>query len=113
VQLGCLSQASDGPASSSVSELGFAHFRGLSTWLAVFRPSFTVPTLRRVLALMANAVLAPGKPTITEAPLVVSLAEQVGFARNRERCRTGCAGVQATAKCPRVALGCNVSETRV
>ncbi len=38
----------------------------LATWLAVFRPCFTAPVWNRVLVLVAGAVLAPGKRTVTQ-----------------------------------------------
>jgi hypothetical protein len=38
----------------------------LATWLAVFRPCFTAPVWNRVLVLVAGAVLAPGKRTLTQ-----------------------------------------------
>ena len=36
-------------------------------WLSVFRPCFTAPVWNRVLVLVAGAVLAPGKRTVTQA----------------------------------------------
>lgn len=56
----------------------------LSQWLAVFQPYFTVPTFQHVLVLVAGAVLAPGKRTVTQVLRVMGLAEQVGFARYHE-----------------------------
>jgi DDE superfamily endonuclease len=56
----------------------------LSRWLAVFQPYFTVPTFQHVLVLVAGAVLAPGKRTVTQVLRVMGLAEQVGFARYHE-----------------------------
>src|SRR4051794_19491806 len=46
----------------------------LATWLAVFRPCFTAPAWNRVLVLVAGAVLAPGKRTVTQALRVMGLA---------------------------------------
>ena len=40
----------------------------LTGWLAVFQPYFTAPTWQHVLVLVAGAVLAPGKRTITREP---------------------------------------------
>ena len=47
----------------------------LATWLAVFRPCFTAPVWHHVLVLMAGAVLAPGKRTVTQALRVMGLAD--------------------------------------
>jgi hypothetical protein len=56
----------------------------LVSWLAVFRSCFTAPVWRHVQVLVAGAVLAPGKRTITQALRVMGLAEQPGFSRNHE-----------------------------
>ena len=53
-------------------------------WLAVFQPCFTAPTWQHVLVLVAGAVLAPGKRTVTQVLRVMGLADQVGFARYHE-----------------------------
>ncbi len=53
-------------------------------WLAVFEPCFTAPTWQHVLVLVAGAVLAPGKRTVTQALRVMGLAEHAGFARYHE-----------------------------
>jgi hypothetical protein len=53
-------------------------------WLAVFQPCFTAPTWQHVLVLVAGAVLAPGKRTVTQVLRVMGLAEEVGFARYHE-----------------------------
>jgi DDE superfamily endonuclease len=53
-------------------------------WLAVFQPCFTAPTWQHVLVLVAGAVLAPGKRTVTQVLRVMGLAEDVGFARYHE-----------------------------
>lgn len=37
----------------------------LASWLSVFRCCFTTPVWTRVLVLVAGAVLAPGKRTVT------------------------------------------------
>jgi hypothetical protein len=39
----------------------------LVSWLAVFRPCFTVPVWNHILVLVSGAVLAPGKRTVTQA----------------------------------------------
>ena len=39
----------------------------LATWLSVFRPCFTAPVWNRILVLVAGAVLAPGRRTVTQA----------------------------------------------
>jgi len=60
----------------------------------VFQPTFTVPTLQHVLALI-DAVPAPGKRTVIKELWGMSLAtRQVGFTRYSEvlnRVRLGCA----------------------
>jgi DDE superfamily endonuclease len=57
---------------------------GLIGWLAVFQPCFTAPTWQHVLVLVAGAVLAPGKRTVTQVLRVMGLAEQISFARYHE-----------------------------
>jgi len=56
----------------------------LVTWLAIFRPCFTAPVWNHVLVLVAGAVLAPGKRTVTRALRVMGLADQPGFGRYHE-----------------------------
>jgi hypothetical protein len=56
----------------------------LATWLAVFRPCFTAPVWNHILVLVAGAVLAPGKRTVTQALRVMGLADQPGFGRYHE-----------------------------
>ncbi|MGA7053930.1 MAG: transposase [Mycobacterium sp.] len=56
----------------------------LVCWLSVFRPCFTAPVWNRILVLVAGAVLAPGKRTVTQALRVMGLAEQPGFGRYHE-----------------------------
>ena len=56
----------------------------LVSWLAVFRPCFTAPVWNHVIVLVAGAVLAPGKRTVTQALRVMGLAEQTGFGRYHE-----------------------------
>ena len=55
----------------------------LAAWLAVFRPCFTAPVWNHVLVLVAGAVLAPGKRTVTQALRVMGLADR-GFRRYHE-----------------------------
>jgi hypothetical protein len=56
----------------------------LAAWLSVFRPCFTAPAWNRVLILVAGAVLAPGKRTVTQALRVMGLAEAPDFRRYHE-----------------------------
>jgi len=56
----------------------------LAAWLSVFRPCFTAPAWNRVLVLMAGAVLAPGKRTVTQALRVMGLADEPSFRRYHE-----------------------------
>jgi hypothetical protein len=56
----------------------------LATWLAVFRPCFTAPVWNHILVLVAGAVLAPGKRTVTQALRVMGLADRPGFGRYHE-----------------------------
>jgi hypothetical protein len=53
----------------------------LASWLAVFRPCFTAPVWNHILLLVAGAVLAPGKRTVTQALRVMGRADQPGFGR--------------------------------
>src|SRR5271165_909917 len=46
----------------------------LAEWLSVFRPCFTAPVWNRILVLVAGAVLAPGRRTVTQALRVMGLA---------------------------------------
>jgi hypothetical protein len=56
----------------------------LATWLSVFRPCFTTPVWNRALVLVAGAVLAPGKRTVTQALRVMGLADEPSFRRYHE-----------------------------
>jgi hypothetical protein len=56
----------------------------LATWLSVFRSCFTAPVWNRVLVLVAGAVLAPGKRTVTQALRVMGLGEAPQFRRYHE-----------------------------
>jgi hypothetical protein len=62
----------------------------LGTWLAVFRPCFTAPVWNHILLLVAGAVLAPGKRTVTQALRVMGLADQPGFGRYHEALNRAC-----------------------
>jgi hypothetical protein len=53
----------------------------LAAWLSVFRCCFTAPVWNRVLVLVAGAVLAPGKRTVTQALRVMGLGEAPQFRR--------------------------------
>jgi hypothetical protein len=53
-------------------------------WLSVFRSCFTAPVWSRVLVLVAGAVLAPGKRTVSQALRVMGLAEEPCFRRYHE-----------------------------
>ena len=56
----------------------------LVSWLAVFRPCFTAPVWNHILVLVAGAILAPGKRTVTQALRVMGLADRPGFGRYHE-----------------------------
>ena len=56
----------------------------LAAWLSVFRCCFTAPVWNRVLVLVAGAVLAPGKRTVTQALRVMGLGEEPQFRRYHE-----------------------------
>ena len=56
----------------------------LASWLTVFRPFFTASVWNHILVLVAGAVLAPGKRTVTQALRVMGLADQPGFGRYHE-----------------------------
>ena len=62
----------------------------LTTWLAVFRPCFTAPVWNHILVLVAGAVLAPGKRTVTQALRVMGLAGEPGFGRYHEALNRAC-----------------------
>jgi hypothetical protein len=50
----------------------------------VFRSCFTAPVWNRVPVLVAGAVLAPGKRTVTQALRVMGLGEEPQFRRYHE-----------------------------
>ena len=56
----------------------------LAGWLSPFRAYFSAPVWSRVLVLVAGAVLAPGKRTVSQALRVMGLAAGPGFARYHE-----------------------------
>ena len=56
----------------------------LAVWLSAFRDCFTAPVWNHVLVLVAGAVLAPGKRTVSQALRVMGLAAKPGFARYHE-----------------------------
>ena len=56
----------------------------LAARLSVFRCCFTAPVWNRVLVLVAGAVLAPGKRTVTQALRVMGLGEAPQFRRYQE-----------------------------
>ena len=56
----------------------------LADWLSAFRGCFTAPVWAHVLVLVAGAVLAPGKRTVSQALRVMGLAASPGFARYHE-----------------------------
>ena len=56
----------------------------LAGWLAAFRCCFSAPVWSRVLVLVAGAVLAPGKRTVSQALRVMGFAARPGFSRYHE-----------------------------
>jgi DDE superfamily endonuclease len=56
----------------------------LVAWLSVFRSRFIAPVWQRVLVLVAGAVLAPGKRTVSQALRVMGLGEAPQFRRYHE-----------------------------
>ena len=56
----------------------------LVSWLAVFRPCFSGRVWNHILVLVAGAVLAPGKRTVTQSLRVMGLADEPGFGRYHE-----------------------------
>ena len=65
------------PAASDVPAI-------LISWLAMFRPCFSGRVWNHILVLIAGAVLAPGKRTVTQSLRVMGLADQPGFGRYHE-----------------------------
>ena len=70
----------------------------LATWLSVFRPCFTAPVWNRILVLVAGAVLAPGKRTVTQVLRVMGLADDPGFRRYHKALSRACWDGQAVAR---------------
>jgi len=56
----------------------------LAGWLSPFRAYFSAPVWSRVLVLVAGAVLAPGKRTVSQTLRVRGLGASPGFARYHE-----------------------------
>src|SRR5919205_1036863 len=56
----------------------------LAGWMSAFRGCFSAPVWSRVLVLVAGAVLAPGKRTVSQALRVMGLAAGPGFSRYHE-----------------------------
>ena len=57
----------------------FAPAPVLLRWFAPFASAFTAPTLRGVLVLIAGAILAPGRRTVTAALSILGLREIATF----------------------------------
>ena len=51
----------------------------LTRWFAPFRSAFTAPTLRRVLILIAGAILTPSRRTVSAALSIMGLREVATF----------------------------------
>ena len=73
-------RAHAGPAASHSSRMTPT----LEGWLAAFRDCFTAPVWAHVLVLVAGAILAPGKRTVSQALRVMGLASNPGFGRYHE-----------------------------
>src|SRR5690349_249107 len=71
------------PAKSAASDANLTP-QVLDMWLSAFRDCFTAPVWNHVLVLVAGAVLAPGKRTVSQALRVMGLAAKPGFARYHE-----------------------------
>jgi hypothetical protein len=56
----------------------------LIPWLAMFSPCFSGRVWNHILVLVAGAVLAPGKRTVTQSLRVMGLADEPGFGRYHE-----------------------------
>ena len=56
----------------------------LAGWMSAFRGCFSAPIWSRILVLIASAVLAPGKRTVSQVLRVMGLAAGPGFARYHE-----------------------------
>src|SRR3954452_9736183 len=74
----------------------------LTAWLSAFRDCFTAPAWNHVLVLVAGAVLAPGKRTVSQALRVMGAGGETGLrtlprgaepgalGRTRRRAQTSC-----------------------
>ena len=51
----------------------------LAQWMAPFQPLFTRPTWQNLLVLVAGAILAPGRRTVTSALSMMGLREMTSF----------------------------------
>jgi hypothetical protein len=80
----------------------------LTSWLAVFRPCFSGRVWNHVLVLVAGAILAPGKRTVTQSLRVMGPADEPGFGRYHEALNRARAGIRAMsgAGCCAVFLMC-------
>jgi hypothetical protein len=56
----------------------------LVDWLSPFRTCFSAPVWSRILVLVAGAVLAPGKRTVSQTLRIMGLASNAGFSRFHE-----------------------------
>jgi hypothetical protein len=56
----------------------------LVAWTAMFRPCFSGRVWNHILVLVAGAVLAPSKRTVTQSLRVMGLADEPGFGRYHE-----------------------------
>ena len=70
----------------------------LAGWLAVFRTCFTAPVWNRIQVLVAGAVLAPGKRTVTQLLRVMGLADEPSFRRYHEVLSRACWDSRAVAR---------------
>ena len=71
----------------------------LAQWMAPFQPLFTRPTWQNLLVLVAGAILAPGRRTVTSALSIMGLRQMTTFTNfhrvlNRNRWSS-----RATARC--------------
>ncbi len=71
----------------------------LAQWMAPFQPVFTRPTWQNLLVLVAGAILAPGRRTVTSALSIMGLRETTSFTNfHRVLNRNRWSG-RATARC--------------
>jgi DDE superfamily endonuclease len=69
----------------------------LAAWMQPFASAFTTAIWRHVLVLVAGAVLAPGRRTVTAALRVMGLDQGAGFAVYHRVLSTGCWSSRAVA----------------